>query len=198
MNESDEIKVSKRQKAAGNICAGAAVILCGFFLLLCGVDVIPLYVPDVLAASILLAVAFAFLSSGMIQKNAVSVWIGVAFILPALVEILVKYAHVRYDALYPLYIAIPAVASCATGLIWRNFKPHYAAIIFFGGLAALFTLQSSGLTGWEVAAPAVLLFIGACITFVAVRSYRKKDADEVPADQEPEKPEEAEPPQDGK
>ena len=176
MDELNQLEVTPRQKAAGNICAGTAIILAGIFLLLCGLNVIPLNILDVIAASILFAIAAAFLTSGLIQRNPVSVWIAVAFSVPALVEVLEKFTQATYGGLYPLYIAIPAVASLITSLIFRSFRPHIPVIVFFGGLAALFALQSSGL-GWAIAAPAVVVFAGLCILYVAIKGYRNKGDD---------------------
>ncbi|MCL2061046.1 MAG: hypothetical protein FWH03_00260 [Firmicutes bacterium] len=175
MNEIEEIQISPSRKAAGNICAGVSVVLCGVFLLLCGVNVIPFTVQDALAASILSAVGLAFLAGGLIQKNPVSVWLAAAFLTPVLVEILAKTTSATYGNLYPIYIAIPAVACLATALIFRKFKPHLYPVIFFGGLSMIFALQSSRVAGWSVAAPCVVVFAGLCVLLLALKSYKNKD-----------------------
>ncbi len=105
-----------------------------------------------------------------------------AFFVPALTEVIEKTTGAGYQHLYPMYIAIPAVASLFTAIGFRNFKPHLPVIVFFGILSVLFAFQSSQIfsfNGWLVAAPSIIVFIGLCIMFVALRSYKnKKDTDE--------------------
>lgn len=174
-NNLDELEeLTPRQRIAGNITAGIFVIACGIFLLLCGVNVIPVRVTRVLVFSLLLTVGLVLFVTGLIQKNSVSLWLAFVFLLPALVEVLNKFAGVNYSALYPIYIAIPAVASLFTMFMTLQWRDHIYVILFFGIIASVFALQSSGLLGLSVVVPIIVILVGAFILYIALRSKRDK------------------------
>ena len=77
--EKNEGELSFGQKLAGNIVAGAMTLLCGVFLLLCGLNVIPLKIWDVALPSCLMAVGVTLLVTAAIGKNPVSLWLSWVF-----------------------------------------------------------------------------------------------------------------------
>ncbi len=169
MSNLEELEITRTQRFAGNITAGTMTVLCGLFLLLCGVGVISLSVGKILAAAVLFTIGFVFLVTGLIQKNTVSIWLAFVFLIPALIEVLAKFTELKYSNLYPLYIAIPAAASLVTMLYSREWRAHILPIVFFGATAVFFALNSFGLLKWGVVLPLLIVFIGFCIIFYAVR-----------------------------
>lgn len=175
MSEMEELELSRTQKFAGNIIAGALTVLCGLFLLLCGLDVFEIAVLDVLAASILSTIGLVLLITGIIQKNTVSLWVACAFLVPALVEVLTHYTNLTYGNLYPLYIAIPAISSLVAMAYSREWRAHIVPIVLFGAIAFLFALKSFDIAGWGVVIPLLLVFLGCGIILYAFKVSKKED-----------------------
>jgi len=180
-NEAEILELSKLQKLVQRIAAITLVALGGLFLLLCGVVYALPHILTILAATILLTGFLVFLFCGILGKNPVSVWISLAFLTPFIIELLTNLNLVTYAQIYPLYIAIPFIASLITGAIWRDLRPHAWVMTLFGGAAGIFALQSSGLLAmaenlnpWVIVVPlASVLFVG-CIVWIAVKLTRKK------------------------
>ena len=168
-------ELTSRQKTAGSVCAITAVVLCGVFLFLCGLHIIPLNLSAIWLSGVFTTVCLYFLAMGVIQKNPVSVWIGLAFFACALTGLLAVYTDVGYGSLYPIYIFAPAFASIITGILWRNLKPHLGAMVFFGVLAGIFSLQSFGLVGWIVVVPLLVAFVALGIAYAAFMAHRYRD-----------------------
>lgn len=174
----EELVLSRRQRLAGNVTTGALVIAAGIILLLSGTGVIKADI-SVLAVPVLLAaIGLSLLFAAIIQRNTVSLWISFAFTVPSLVSFIVGFTETGYGELYPLYIAIPAIASFFTMLMSRNFRDHIKAVLFFGVTAALFALNSSGLVGWGVALPLIIVYVGLIIVYFAVASAKMETKEE--------------------
>ncbi len=174
----EELVLSRRQRLAGNVTTGALVIAAGIILLLSGTGVIKADI-SVLAVPVLLAaIGLSLLFAAIIQRNTVSLWISFAFTVPSLVSFIAGFTETGYGELYPLYIAIPAIASFFTMLMSRNFRDHIKAVLFFGVTAALFALNSSGLVGWGVALPLIIVYVGLIIVYFAVASAKMETKEE--------------------
>lgn len=174
----EELVLTRKQRLAGNLTAGAAVIAAGLVLLLAGADVIKADV-KVLAAPVLLsAVGLSLLVTALIQRNVVSLWVSFAFTVPALVSFLAAFTSVGYKELYPLYIAIPAIASLFTMPMSRSLRDHGKVVLLFGVTAALFALNSSGLLGWGVVGPLLIVYVGLLIVYAALKSHKKETKEE--------------------
>lgn len=177
MNEEKDLsELSPRKMMACNITAALIVIAAGIFLLLCGVHVVPVPASKALIGTLLCAVGLSLLCSALIQGNSVSLWLSACFLVPALVELLVKATHLGYAELYPLYIAIPAIASLCTMLLTHEWTTHCVVAALFGVPAMLFALRSSGLVGWGVVVPLLVVYAGAVMLVVAVlKALHKKE-----------------------
>ena len=167
----EELVVTRKQRLAGNLTAGATVIVAGLVLLLAGTGVIPVSIRILAVPVLLSAVGVTLLAAALIQRNSVSLWISFAFTVPALVGYLVGFTTATYGQLYPLYIAIPAIASIFTMCMSRCVKDHLKVILLFGVTAALFALNSSGLVGWGVALPLIVVYVGCIILYLALKSF---------------------------
>ena len=150
------------------------------FLLLSGLGVFgaSVTVGKVAVPGVLLTVGLVFLTTAIVQRNTVSMWISFAFIVPALVAALNNFTALTYAKLYPLYIAIPAISSLFTAIMSRSFRDHLKIIITFGLIAAVFSLQSSGLTGWNVVVPVLVVLAGLAIVYAAIRMNKSEDNDD--------------------
>lgn len=170
---SDGTELTPKQKLIGNIVAGGYIVLCGLFLLLVGLKVIPLMLSDVALPACLAAVGLALFTTGLINRNPVSLWLSWAFNVPAVISLLAAYTSLTYANLYPFYIAIPAVASLLTlPMTPKSWKGHLKAIGFFGSFAFLFLLNSLIGVSWNVVLPILLVYVGALVIFVAVMTLR--------------------------
>lgn len=175
----NQIEPTKAQRTAGNIAAGAYVVLCGVFLLLVGLGVFDgLTIGNVTLISIFYTLALAFMTGAFIQKNTASLWIGTAFAVPATVTLLNNFTALTYAQLYPIYIAIPAICCAVTMILSRAYADHLKVILFFGLLACVFALQSSGLFGWGVVIPLLITFVGATVIIVAIKGRKNGDEDD--------------------
>ncbi len=173
---SDELQEpSHGKKLACNIASAGIIILAGVFLLLCGVGVIPLSVPRAVCGTLLCAIGLMLLVSAVVTRNSVSLWLSFCFLMPALVELLVKTTRAGYAELYPLYIAIPAVSSLFTVLLSRAFATHVPIILLFGVVAGIFALRSSGAVSWSVVIPILVLYAGAAMLVMALKKKKDKE-----------------------
>ncbi len=173
------IEVTPSQKLAGNLVTGGIVILCGVFLLLCGVNVIPLKVKDILLGTFLGGLGVSLFINAWISKNSVSLWLSVAFIVPSIIEFLTEYTALGYRHLYPLYIAIPAFASVVTCIMTRKFIDHLYVVLLFGVIGGIFALESSGLFGFSVVVPCFVIYFGAVILLFTFKNKKEDVEDEL-------------------
>jgi hypothetical protein len=177
-NVNEEFELTPSQRIAGNVIAGAGTLLCGLFLLLVGLGVFsPLTVEEVWLCSLLFAVGLVFIVTALVQRNSVTMWLAFAFIVPGVVNALCTFANFTYAQLYPLYIAIPAIASFFTMFLTRSYSAHVKTILFFGVLAGIFALNSSSLLGWNIVVPIIVVFVGVLIMLVALKANRKGEND---------------------
>lgn len=171
-------ETTKKDKLIGNLIAGGYVVACGCFLLLAGLGVFgsSVTVAALALPTILLTVGLVFLTSALVRRNCVSMWLGFVFIVPAVVSYVCNFTPMTYGKLYPLYIAIPAIASLFTlPMTPRAFRDHLGVILFFGVCAGIFALQSAGVAGWRVALPVLLVFVGLTIVAAAIWLNGKED-----------------------
>ena len=175
-NNSDDYELTKGQKLAGNIIAGSYTVACGVFLLIVGLGLIDgLTVSNTALPTILLTVGLVFLTTAIIQTNTVSLWLSFAFIVPAVVSYLNNFTPLAYAQ---LYIAIPAIASLFTMLMSRSYRDHLKAVFFFGIIAGIFAIESSGAAGWGVVVPVLVVFVGLMIVFTALKLNKSEDDNE--------------------
>lgn len=163
-------EVTRADKFAGNIIAGAYTIVCGVFLLLVGLDVFgeQLSIRMIALPAVLMTIGLVFLTTSLYQHNSVSMWLALAFITPAVVTLLVNYTPATYLRLYPVYIAIPAISSLFAMTMSRSKKELLNVVILFGCIAGIFSLQSSGLAGWGVVVPLLVVFVGLAVVVTAL------------------------------
>lgn len=173
-----DLDLTRRQRLAGNLTAGGCVIAAGLVLLLCGTGVIRADIRLLIVPVLLTAVGTSLLVTSLIQKNTVSLWISFAFTVPALVSYLAAFTPHGYAELYPLYIAIPAIASLFTMFMSGEYGTHLKVAAFFGITAGLFALRSSGLVGWSVALPLIVVYAGLVIVYVAVTASKSETEEE--------------------
>lgn len=173
-----EIIVTRKQRLIGNLTAGGCILAAGVILLLSGLHVIPANVGSLAAPVLLAAVGLSLWTTAFIQHNSVALWLACLFLVPSIVGFIVEFGPVTYGQMYPLYIATPAVASLCCMPMSGNYRAHGKAIAVFGVSAALFSLQSSGLTGWGVVLPLFVVFIGLVVVYFAVRIARAPEEDE--------------------
>ncbi len=178
-NQNEEMELTKGQRMAGNIIAGAYTVAVGIFLLIVGLGVINgLTIKNTALPAILLTVGLVFITTAIIQTNTVSLWLSFAFTVPAIVSFLNNFTDLSYAQLYPLYIAIPAIASLFTMIMSRAYRDHLKTIIFFGLIAIIFALDSVFNVGWGVVIPALVVFVGLMIVYAAVKINKSEEENE--------------------
>ena len=174
-----EYELTPSQRLAGNIIAGVGTLLCGLFLLLVGLNVFaPLTIETVWLCAILFAVGLVFVVTAFVQRNSVTMWLSFAFLVPAVVTTLNNFTALSYAQLYPLYIAIPAIASFFTMFLTREYRSHGKVILFFGVLAGIFACSSTGLLEWNIVLPMLVVFVGLLIILVALKTKKGENDNE--------------------
>lgn len=166
------IELSRRQMHACNIIFSAFILLAGLLLLLIGLQVIKISILDALAPILLGAVGLALTVTAIIQRNTVSMWLGGALLACMTASIIAAAGGVAYSSVYPVYIAAPAIASLFTLPISDSKKFHLGFIVFFGVLSGLFSLRSSGLCGWAISAPLIVIFVGIVVLGYSIYSFK--------------------------
>ncbi|MCL2848183.1 MAG: hypothetical protein FWE13_05520 [Firmicutes bacterium] len=174
------VELLPKQKRAGRVVVIVVFTLGVVFIVLTAVlEQLP-NTARLLPATILTTLVVIFLTYGIIQKNPVSTWLVVAFLVPLIIEILTINDITTYAQIYPLYISIPFFASLIIGTIWRNIKPHLLSIIFFGALAVIFTFQSSGVfynidsfNPWAIVLPLAAIVVITFVLYIAIKLTRK-------------------------
>lgn len=175
-DEKDLNEISPKKMLACNVVAAAVVVAAGLFLLLCGLGVVPVKVTRAIVGTLLCAVGLGLLVTALIQGNSVSLWLACCFLVPALCELLVKATALGYREIYPLYIAIPAVASLFTMCMTHEWRTHLSVAGLFGVPAGLFALNSAGVAGWSVVLPLLVVFLGTVMLLLAIlRHYHRAD-----------------------
>lgn len=171
----DVLPLTKKQKYACHIVMGAMLILAGVILLLAGVGVIDASVRRIAAPTILIAFGSAVLFSAVIAKNALSMWLAGVIITCGLTSVFAVTTPADYAQLYPMYIATPGVG-CLFAIWFAEAKfPQVKGMAFFGVLAAIFSLQSSGLCSWGLTAGLIAAFAGVCVILYGIELYRRRD-----------------------
>lgn len=163
--------LSPARALACNVSTAGIVLAAGIFLLLCGMGVIPVSVRSAACGTLLAAAGLSFVVSACIARNSVTLWLGICFLVPALVECLVQTTPYGYAQWYPLYIATPAVASLGTVWLSRAFGAHLPVFVVFGVTAALLALQSSGLLSWRFVVPLCIVYAGVLMLAYTLRKF---------------------------
>ena len=167
-------EITAKQRLISNLTAAIGIILCGLFLLLCGVGAIGVDIVGAIAPAILIAFGAILLINALVQTNTVSLYLSVLFFVCALTSCLANFAgSLNYGKLYPFYIAAPAIASLFTMLMSRNFVSHTKVIVVFGVPSFFFFMLSFGVWAWYITLPAVLTYVGLLALYVAL-SVRAK------------------------
>ncbi len=173
----DVLPLGKKQKYACNIVMGALLVAAGVILILAGTNVIPASVGTIAAPTVLFAIGLGMLFCAIVGKNSLTMWIAGVILACGLVSLLDAVTVASYSDLYPIYIAAPGIG-CVFAIWYAEAKmPQIKAMLFFGALAAAFSLNSSGACGWGVTGGAAAAVIGVCIIFCAVNSYLERGKD---------------------
>ncbi len=171
------LPLTKRQKYACNIVMGVLLITAGVILALAGADVIKASVGLIAAPTILFAFGVAIMISAMIAKNALSMWFAGVIVTLGLPSLIVAVTSLGYGIVYPFYIAAPAIG-CVFSVWFAEAKfPQLKCTVFFGVIAALFALASSGVCSYGLVCGLVAAFCGLCVIAVAVEMYLTKEKD---------------------
>ncbi len=168
------LPLSKKQKYACSIVTGVFLIVAGLILILAGVDVIKANVGTIAAPTVLYGLGISILISAIISKNSITMWIAGVILTCGTASLIEVLSPATYGNLYPMYIAAPGIG-CALSVFFVEYKTSVIKpTVFFGGLAAVFSLNSSGTCGWTVTGGVLAAFIGLCIVAIALIAYFNK------------------------
>jgi hypothetical protein len=113
------------------------------------------------------------LTNSVFMKNTVTLWISFVFLTCLVAWLLVNVGgNVGYKDIYPIYVAIPAIASAGTILFSKDKNLHLKTVIFFGAIAFILFLNSLGDVSWFVLGPIIAVVVGAFIFINAVTSKK--------------------------
>ena len=171
------LPLTKKQKCACNIVMGVLLITAGIILVLAGADVIHVSARLIAAPTILFGFGLAVGLSAIIAKNALSMWLAGVILSCGLPSLIVAVTTLGYSNVYPIYIAAPALG-CVFSVWFAEAKlPQFKCMAFFGVIAGLFALASSGVCSYGLAGGLVAAFCGLCVIAIAVEAYLAKEKD---------------------
>ncbi len=174
----DVLPLSKVQKMACNIAMGVLLLVASLILILAGTDVIDVSIKSIAAPTLLFGIGLGILFSAIIAKNSLSMWLAGVVLTCGFTSLLAITTSAGYENLYPLYIAAPAIGFIFSMPFADAKFPLLKAMGFFGGIAAVFSLQSSGTCGWGLTCGILAAFGAVCVILYAIDAYFKKDNDE--------------------
>ena len=160
-----------------------STVLCSLELILFGVFLLVVnFKPDFLGAEWTVAkirlpatLGLFFLiclTHSLLLKNTVTLWISFVFLTCLVAWFIHNLSGIGYDRFYPIYIAIPAIASAGTLLFSKDKNLHLKTIVFFGGIALILFLNSAARIDWWIIAPIVIIMVGAFIFINAITSKK--------------------------
>lgn len=169
------LPLTKKQKCACNIVMGCLLLAAGVILACAGAGVIKISVRLLAAPTILLAFGLAVAVSAIIAKNSLSMWLAGVILACGVTSLVEITTSATYGNLFPIYIAAPGIG-CAFAVWFAEAKfPQVKGMLFFGVIAALLSLGSSGTCGWGLSCGLVAAFGGFCVIYYALELYLKKD-----------------------
>ena len=160
-----------------------STIFCSLELILFGVFLLVVnFKPDFLGAQWGVSIIWLPVALGLIWllclthsaflKNTVTLWISFVFLTCLAAWLIKNVGGVGYHKIYPIYVAIPAIASAGTLLFSKDKNLHLKSIIFFGVIAFILFLNSFYEVDWWIIAPIVAIVIGAFIFINAITSKK--------------------------
>ncbi len=169
------LPLNKKQKAICTAVMGVLLVAAGIVIILTATGVIDAPISAVVAPTILFAVGSAMTVSAIIAKNSISMWIAGVVLACGLASLLVGVTGATYANVYPIYIASPGIGCCLSVWFAEAKFPPVKVALFFGGLAAVFALNSSGTCGWGLTGGILAAFLGVCVILYVIVSFLKKD-----------------------
>jgi len=166
--------------------SGLALMLFGLVMILVyGAKVIepPKAAADLLWLIVLLAFfGVVFIARGIAHKRAGMFWFSWLFLWCAAVVAVGDYAAaLPFHVIWPAFILSPAVASAVTWLFFSAKAAYLKMIIFFGAIAVIFFLRTSGIPGinWWIIGGILVFAVGAMVFINAftTKKGRWDDAD---------------------
>lgn len=171
------LPLSKKQKAVCTAVMGVLLVAAGVMIILAATGIIDAPVKSVVAPSILFAFGVSMLVSAIISKNSISMWIAGVILSCGAVSLFASVTPATYGNLYPIYIAAPGIG-CLFSIWFAEAKfPPIKVMLFFGALAGVFSLNSSGACGWGLTGGILAAFIGVCVIAAVISSILNKGKD---------------------
>ncbi|HEY8389448.1 MAG TPA: hypothetical protein VIL26_00615 [Clostridia bacterium] len=160
-----------------------STVLCSLELILFGVFLLVVnFKPDFLGSEWTVAriwlpatlgvIWLICLTHSLIIKNTVTLWISFVFATCLAAWLIHNVGGVGYERFYPIYVAIPAIASAGTLLFSKDKNLHLKSIVFFGGVALILFLNSAARIDWWIIAPIVVIMVGLFIFINAITTKK--------------------------
>ena len=176
--KSDVMEFSSNQIKAGKICAIALFCLLVVFYVLVFTKVISVQFSDIIVGSLLGYVGLVLITSGLVQRNSVSIWLSFAFLVPAVIALLCSFSLSQYSVLYPLYVAIPAISSFFTAICCGNWASHGKVMLVFSVGAVCFMLNVIGLLPFIASLLSCIFWALIVMVYVFYRITRRLNENE--------------------
>jgi hypothetical protein len=171
----EQIRPSNTRSIAATIISGLAVILFGVWLLIGFVGTLPagLVIGTTWLPALFLMLGMMSLFNGLLRKSGISTYFAAIFLMLALIIGLVNLERTTWDVIWPLFIAIPAVASFFA--LWQTTvkRFHLKSIILFGAMSGFWFLFSSGaIAQWWIVFIVCLIVFGLFIVINALTTHK--------------------------
>ena len=165
---SDQLEITPKQKFWGNVVSIIILVLALTVLALANFGVIDVSMGKIVLTVSFGAIALVCYSTAIIQKNPVSLWLGTAFAVPAIISALAEFTCATYAQLYPLYIATPGVGCLVAMIFSRGKRALLKGALVFICASAIFFLGSLGVLNmlwvWIIFA----IYVTALVVYVVI------------------------------
>lgn len=112
------------------------------------------------------------LTHSLLLRNTVTFWLSFVFLTCLAAWYIHNFFAVPYAKIYPIYVAIPAIASAATLLFAKDKSVHLKSVIFFGGIALVLFINSLFGVDWWIIGPIAIIMAGGFIFVNAITSRK--------------------------
>lgn len=176
-NNNPEQKYNLNRSLATTIVCSLEFILAAAFILvvrfksdLLGPNFL---VKDIWLPTVLIGMGIISLTHSLIMRSTSTLWISVVFFVCAINWALVNphLGGLTYKQIYPIYIAIPAIASLISLPFSREKNKHLKSIIFFGAISAILLINSLGKVDMFIIIPIVVIVAAG---FIMVNAITRK------------------------
>lgn len=168
----EEKSLSRNSTRISAAVLAVEVILFSVFIIVVSVVDIDLTFGNIWFQSVMIFLGILLLTTGLMRKNNVALWLSIIFIGIGCVTILHDAWGFLYKNLYFIYFALPGLACLVTLFFSDAKRSHLKAMIFFIGLSLIFMFNSVWNLKWYYILAIAIFVIGSMLLINALMYKR--------------------------